>query len=58
VGIVRLDREGTRARITLRLTLDIASPDAEWSHECTDVDDAVTVLRSFMNRFVADRQRP
>jgi hypothetical protein len=57
VGIVRLEREGARVRITLRLTSDIDSPDAEWSHECTDVDEAVTVLRSFLNRFVADSRR-
>ena len=55
---MRLEREGARVRITLRLTSDIASPDVEWSHECTDVDDAVTVLRSFLNRFAADSQRP
>lgn len=54
---MRLEREGARVRITLRLTSDIDSPDAEWSHECTDVDEAVTVLRSFLNRFVADSRR-
>ena len=58
VGIVRLEREGARVRINLRLTLDIDSPGAEWSRECTDVDDAVIVLRSFLNRFAADSQRP
>lgn len=54
---MRLEREGARVRITLRLTSDIDSPDAEWSHECTDVDEAVTVLRSFLNQFVADSRR-
>jgi hypothetical protein len=58
VGIVRLEREGARVRITLRLTSDIDSPNAEWSRECMDVDDAVTVFRSFLDRFVAASQRP
>jgi hypothetical protein len=53
--IIRLEREGARVLVSLRLAADITEGSGERQHRFTDIDLALQVVHDFMTSFV---QRP
>lgn len=58
VCIIRLEHDGTRLRVSIRLSADVANRSGERQHRFTDVDRALEVVRDFMRSFVEDRPDP
>jgi hypothetical protein len=58
VCIIRLEHDGARLRISLRLSADVANRSAERQHRFTDVDRALEAVRDFMRSFAQDRADP
>jgi len=58
VCIIRLEHDGTRLRVSIRLRADVANRSGERQHRFTDIDRALEVVRDFMRSFVEDRPDP
>jgi hypothetical protein len=58
VCIIRLEHDGARLRVSVRLSADVANRSSERQHRFTDIDRALEVVRDFMRSFVQDRPNP
>jgi hypothetical protein len=58
VCIIRLEHDGARLRISVRLRADVANRSGERQHRFTDIDRALEIVRDFMRPFVQDRPNP
>jgi hypothetical protein len=52
VCIIRLEHDGARLTVSVRLSEDVANRSGERNHRFTDVDRALEVVRDFMRSFV------
>jgi len=58
VCIIRLEHDGARLRVSLRLSADVANRSDERKYRFTDIDRALEVVRDFMRSFAQDRGDP
>lgn len=54
VCIIRLEHDGTRLRVSLRLSADVANRSGERQLRFTDIDQALEVVRDFMTSFAQE----
>ena len=58
VCIIRLEQDGARLRISVRLRADVVNRSGERQYRFTDIDRALEMVRDFMRPFVQDRANP